>query len=562
MKAAHIPSAVLFLLLFAAASCGNRNTGPTPLLISEMNLKRGDVISCGPADQQLGTLSFQVSGTPDVKEDFTLAVKLLHSFEYDEAEKVFACIIDKAPGTAMAYWGVAMCNFHPLWTPPTEAELKKGAQAIGIATGIERKTERESDYIAAIGSFYKNYRQTDHLSRCLQFEKAMEALRSKYPDDMEASLFYALALNAAADPADKTFAKQKKAGAILDPLYRAYPDHPGAVHYIIHTYDAPELAHRGLEAARRYASIAPSSAHALHMPSHIFTRLGLWQECISANLASVRSAQCYAQATGLAGHWDEELHGLDYLVYAYLQRGQNGLAKAQLSYLDSIREVHPANFKVAYAFAAMPARYVLENKQWAEAAGLPVPAKNFSWEAFPWQKSIIHFARVMGALHTGNNNMVTAELTELGRLHTLLVEEKDAYKAGQVAIQMKTAEAWKLFKEGKTGLALAEMSLAASLEDNTIKHPVTPGEVIPARELLADMLLQMNRWDEALAAYEAGLKKHPNRFNGLHGAGVAAELSGRLDKARSYYKQLHATTDPEHSTRPELKKALQFLQRE
>ena len=542
-------------------SCNNDSTVPPALLIKEMNLKRGAVISCGPADQQYGSLSFPLTGNEEVKTDFSLALKLLHSFEYDEAEKLFAGIIDKAPQTAMAYWGVAMSNFHPLWTPPTEAELKKGARAVAIADDIDKKTEREADYIAAIGSFYKDHQNTDHRSRCLQFEKSMDQLRLKYPDDKEAAIFYALALNAAADPADKTFARQIKAGDILNALYKEQPDHPGIVHYIIHSYDAPELAHKGLAAARRYASVAPSSAHALHMPSHIFTRLGLWQECIRANLASVNSARCYAESAGIKGHWDEELHGLDYLMYAYLQSGQNTMAEKQLAYLDSMQEVHPANFKVAYAFAAIPARYVLENRRWSEAANLKIPRKNFSWENFPWQTAMIHFTRTMGALNTGNLDMAKAELAEMKRLQDLLLQQKDAYKAGQVAIQIKTAEAWMLFKDGKREDALSQMQLAANLEDKTEKHPVTPGELIPASEWLGDLLLQMNKGEQALAAYEANLKKHPNRFNGLYGAALAAERSGNSEKAKVYYEQLMGIAEQADADRAELAKARLFLEK-
>ncbi len=559
MKVALMHAAFFIFLSLIGFSCNDKDTAPSAVLIKDMNLKRGEVISCGPADKEFGSLAFEITGNPKAKKDFTLALKLLHSFEYDEAEKVFAAVIDKDPQCAMAYWGVAMSNFHALWAPPTEAELTKGAKAIEIANSITKKSERESDYIAAIASYFENYEKTDHRSRCLQFEEAMEGLRTKYPDDKEAAIFYALALNAAADPGDKSFGKQKKAGDILNALYPGQPNHPGIVHYIIHTYDSPELANMGLSAARRYASVAPSSAHALHMPSHIFTRLGLWEECVSSNLASVSSAQCYAKSTGIKGHWDEELHGLDYLMYAYLQRGQNDLAKKQLAYLDSMKEIHPANLKVAYAFAAMPSRYVLENKAWGEAVTLKLPQKNFSWEAFPWQKAIIHFTRIMGAVHTGNKEVAGTELEELRSLHDVLVKQKDAYKAGQVEIQIYTAEAWMHFKEGENNEALAKMRLAANLEDKTEKHPVTPGEVIPAKEMLGELLLHMNKWDTALVAFEAALKKHPNRFNALYGAAQAAERSCNLEKAKFYYEQLINVANQGNLNRVEFKTAKQFL---
>jgi tetratricopeptide (TPR) repeat protein len=549
----------LFLLWMILLSCRENNTALTSENISVMNLKRGELIACGPPDQELGSLAFETSCGG---EDFNLAVKLLHSFEYDEAEKVFARIIDQNPDCAMAYWGVAMSNFHPLWTPPSEPELKKGAKAIEIAQSIAGKSEREASYLAAIASFYNNWERLDHRTRCLKFDKAMEKLYATYPSDKEAAIFYALALNAAADPADKSFSKQKKAGSILNALYPKEPNHPGIVHYLIHTYDSPELAELALPAARKYASVAPSSAHALHMPSHIFTRMGLWNECIQSNLASVSSAKCYAEAAGIKGHWDEELHGLDYLVYAYLQKGENQLAKQQWDYLKTIREVQPMNFKVAYAFAAIPARYVLENKDWKEAANLPIQNAIIPWKDFQWQKAIVHFARLLGSVHTDQFDSAQAELKELQRIHNRLLEQKDAYKANQVQIQIKAAEAWIQFKAGKKEEALRLMREAADLEDKTEKHPVTPGEVIPARELLGDLLMQLNQPDKALEAYEMNLKKHPNRFNGLYGAGLAAEKAGNPQLAAAYYQQLTQVVDMANATRPELKTVQLYLKKQ
>ena len=364
IKSALLQLLSFILLLMISVSCREKNAVPLKAMIKEINLKRGEVISCGPENNQFGTVDFEISCTGKIKEDFNLAIKLLHSFEYDEAEKVFAKIIDEEPQCAMAYWGVAMSNFHALWTPPSEPELKKGFKVIEIAKSIEQKSQREADYINAISSFYTDWDKLDHHTRCTRFEKSMENIYTKYPNDKEAAIFYALSMDAAADPTDKTFQKQKKAGSILESLYPDQPNHPGIIHYIIHTYDYPGLAELALPAARRYASVAPSSAHALHMPSHIFTRLGLWDEDIKSNLASVSSAQCYAKAAGINGHWDEELHGLDYLVYAYLQKGENDLAKEQLEYLKTINEIEPLDFKVAYALAAIPSRYLLENKMW------------------------------------------------------------------------------------------------------------------------------------------------------------------------------------------------------
>jgi tetratricopeptide (TPR) repeat protein len=552
---------VFLLLLLLSAACREKNAGPSQAAIDEINLKRGAVISCGHPGKQFGSVAFETSCREIVAEDFNLAIQLLHSFEYDEAEKVFAKIIDEQPACAMAYWGVAMSNFHPLWTPPTAAELKKGAKAIEIAQSITQKSEREAAYIAAIGAFYADWDNVDHATRCRDFEKAMANLFLKYPNDKEAAIFYALALNAAADPADKTFKKQLRAGAILKSLYPKEPNHPGIIHYIIHTYDSPELAKAALPAARIYASVAPSSAHALHMPSHIFTRLGLWEECIDANLASVSAAQCYAEAAGLKGHWDEELHGLDYLVYAYLQKGESDLAKKQWDYLRSIREVYPVNFKVAYAYAAIPSRYLLENRLWEEAAHLEFYPQAFPWKDYPWQKAIVHFTRLLGAVHTNDLAAANNELKELNVIHEILEGQKDAYKANQVQIQLHAANAWILFKAGKHPEALARMNLAADMEDKTEKHPVTPGEIVPARALLADLLLQMNKPEQALAAYQADLKKHPNRFNGLYGAGLAAERAGDPKQAGLYYQKLLAVASTGKANRPELTASRQFVKK-
>ncbi|GAB3868986.1 hypothetical protein GCM10028824_15210 [Hymenobacter segetis] len=550
----------IITLLALASSCREKTTTPSQAAITQLSLKRGQVITCGASNQQLGAVQFKVSCGAAAQADFDLGLKLLHSFEYDEAEKVFAKIIDKNPACAMAYWGVAMANFHPLWTPPAEPELQKGLKAITLAQSITQKTAREADYIDAIAAFYQDADHADHRTRCGRFEKAMEALHTKYPADKEATIFYALALNASANPADKQFVNQKKAGQLLAALYPNEPNHPGIIHYIIHTYDYPELAELALPAARKYAAVAPSSAHALHMPSHIFTRLGLWEECINSNLASVASAQCYAQEAGLPGHWDEELHGMDYLMYAYLQRGENALAQQQWDHLQNIKIVTPQNFKVAYAFAAIPARYLLENRRWQEAAALEINRPDFPWQDFPWQRAIVHFTRALGLVHSNKVVAAKAELQALKELQGKLLAQKDEYKARQVEIQVKAAEAWILWREGQGDAALELMHAAADLEDGTEKHPVTPSEVLPARELLGDMLLQFNKPQEALMAYEANLRKHPNRFNGLCGAGLAASRAGDAAKATRYYQQLLRVANLAKSDRPEIAAAQQFLQ--
>jgi tetratricopeptide (TPR) repeat protein len=557
-KLTHTSCLVACIVLFFI-SCKTKNENQYSELISSIDLKRGEIVSCSPQGAQFGEISFAASLAENLKTDFNTAVALLHSFEYDEAEKMFTKVIDKEPRCAMAWWGVAMSNFHPLWAPPTQAELSKGAKAINIARSIDNKTKRESDYIEAIGAFYQDTANLDHHSRVLNFEKAMEKIYLTYREDKEAPVFYALALNAAADPADKTYARQKKAFTILNTIFEQEPLHPGIAHYIIHNYDYPDLAGMALPAAKKYASIAPASAHAQHMPSHIFTRLGLWDDCIQSNLAAASSAKCYAEQANIKGHWDEELHALDYLMYAYLQKGDDGRAKEQLDYLQTITEVHPVNFKVLYAFAAMPARYFLERRMWNEASTMePYPA-NFPWEKFSWQKAVIHFTRGLGAVHAGKIEEAKTELKNLIALHGLLSKEKNmSREAAQVAVQINAAEAWIQYKEGNNDKALNLMTKAADMEDGTEKHPVTPGEVIPARELLGDMLLEMNKPALALEAYKSVLKTHPNRLNGLYGAGMAAYESGNKEETSFYFKKLLTITAPT-STRQELKKSRVIL---
>jgi tetratricopeptide (TPR) repeat protein len=543
-------------LLFTA--CGGDQPAPPKAAIQQLNLKKGAVIVCGTPDKEFGVVQFDIPGSQQVKIDFNTAVELLHSFEYAEAEKVFAKIIDEAPGTVMAYWGIAMCSYHPLWEPPTESDCKKGTKALEIGYSIHRRSGQETAWLDAVAAYYKDWNTTDAHSRAVHFEKAMEQLHASRPTDKEAAIFYALALDASALPTDATYTHQKKAGQLLDSIYAKTPNHPGIIHYIIHTYDYPGIAQLGLAAARRYAEVAPSSAHALHMPSHIFTRLGLWNDCIISNTRSVEAAQCYAQSAGVKGHWDEELHGLDYLVYAYLQKGDNAAAEKQLSYLATIKEVWPVNFKEAYTFAASPCREALENKDWTAATRLSPQPASFPWNKFPWQEAIIHFGRLLGFVHLNKIPAAQAELATLDSLRLGLVKQNDAYKARQVEIQIAAGRAWIAHAKGADTQALAFMKQAADWEDSTSKHPVTPGEVLPARELYADLLNEHRQYDEAFRQYEAVLKRSPNRFNSLYGAGWTTELTKDSSKARLYYQQLVAIADP-HSTRKELKHAQIFL---
>jgi predicted Zn-dependent protease len=527
-------SVMLLLFLFACRQSPDKEKLKQEII--SLDLKRGEIALCGSENAMLGKVSFGLSCSEKVQADFNTATALLHSFEYAEAEKIFAKVIDEDPECVMAYWGVAMSNFHPLWAPPTNDDLKKGAATIKVARSLESNSQREVDYLEATAALYDDWEKLNHRERLLKFENKAHAIYQKYPDDKEAAIFYALALRAAADPTDQTFVKQKKAGEILTALFQNNPDHPGVAHYLIHTYDYPELASLGLPAARKYAAIAATSAHALHMPSHIFTRLGLWDEAIKSNLSSISAAKCYAENAGMKGHWDEELHGLDYLVYAYLQEGNDAKASEYADYLTTIDEVFPYNNKVAYTFAAVPTRIALERKDWKEAKALS-PKANVPWEKFPWERSMIAFGRALGAVHLKDLAAATQALEEL-RMNQKASQEKNPYEANQVMIQIKATEGWIAFLKGDPPEAIKLMTESADMEDATEKHPVTPGEVLPARELLGDLYSEMKDYPKALEAYESDLKRHPERLNGLIGAAHAAKMSGDQEKAAMYGSKL------------------------
>jgi tetratricopeptide (TPR) repeat protein len=553
----------LILLTVAIFSCtGKKSQDQLENELISLDLTRGEITLCGAGEGQFGTVLFDISCSEKVRADFNLAAALLHSFEYTEAEKVFARVIDEDPECAWGYWGAAMCNFHAMWAPPNADELKKGSKIIALARSvIKDKSSRESDYIEAIATIYDQWDTLDHRTRLTKFEKACARIFEKYPDDSEAAIFYSLALTASADRSDKSFANQKKAGEILTRVFAEQPNHPGVAHYIIHTFDYPELAEMALPTARKYAQIAPASAHAQHMPSHIFIRLGLWDESISSNLNSISSAQCYAESMKINGHWDEELHGIDYVVYAYLQQANDEKALEQIEYLNRNSEVDPKTFKVAYAFAAIPTRYALERRDWNAAMNLELKPTDFPWEKFPWEKANINFGRMLGAVHSNKLPEAKNELKNLELIHKQLTEAKESYKANLLLIQIKASHAWIKLAEGKQSDAIALMTEAADIEDATAKHSVTPGEVIPARELLGDMYLEINEPAKALESYEADLRTHPNRFNGLYGAGLAAEKLGDRKKALQYYNQLLGITNPSESKRKELKTAQVFINR-
>jgi tetratricopeptide (TPR) repeat protein len=501
---------------------------------------------------KLGKVSFPVSCAPSVQQQFGTAVAMLHSFWYEKANETFAGVAEKDPACSMAYWGMAMTYYHQIWSPPGSSELKAGADLLEKAKRVGAKTPRERDYIAALEVFYKDSDRIDHTTRALAYERAMEQMQARYPDDHEAAVFRALALLATASPTDRSYVNQRKAGTILEPLFAEEPEHPGIAHYIIHAYDYPPLAQGALDAARRYAKIAPDSPHALHMPSHIFTRLGLWQESIDSNLASAASAK-KNNAPG------NELHAKDYLIYAYLQVAQDREAKKALEAPPTGRSEDPQYMNWLYAMGTSPARYAVERHQWAEAAVLEAPPNTFPGGRWAWTEANLHFARALGLSRTGKTEPAREEAQKLASLRDTLAALNDLYWSDQIEIQRESAAAWIALAEGKNEEALRQMRSAAEHEDGTDKHNVTPGAILPAREMLGDMLLEMNQPAEALVAFESTLRTAPNRFNSLSGAGRAAKLAGDSGKAKTYYAKLLSICEHPDGDRPELEEARVLL---
>jgi len=516
------------------------------------------------SSEELGQVNFLVTCTAAAQKQFNRAVAWLHSFEYEAAEKAFTEVTVTDPQCGMAYWGIAMSHYHPLWAPPTAAELQKGSSSVEKAKVAGARTQRERDYIAAIEIFYKGADKLDHRTRAFAYNNAMEQLCRRHAADNEAGVFYALTLIATGMMAnDKSYAREKKAAQILNRVLAIEPKHPGVAHYLIHAYDYPALAHLALPAARSYAKIAPASAHAQHMPSHIFTRLGLWQEAIRSNLDAEAAAKAYAVKNHLSGVFDEQFHAMDYLVYAYLQGAQDQRAWGVLDELNKIQRAEPETFKVAYAFTASHARYALERRRWDQAAKLTLPPRSlgaFPWARFRWAEANIHFARAIGAARTGDTASAREDIEKLAAIQQALVEVKGDYDwAKAVAIQRQAASAWLARAEGKNDEALRLMRAAADLEDATEKHPVTPGAILPAREMLGDLLSELNQPAVALKEFEAALEISPNRLNSIYGVARSAELSGDGKKARAYYARLVALCNQSDGSRSELQQARKYL---
>ena len=510
--------------------------------------------------EKLGKVNFPTSCAPAVQPEFERAVALLHSFWFQPAIKGFATVAQTDPSCGIAHWGAAVAWLgNPLAGPPVARGLAEGSAAVARAKAAGAKTPREQDYIAAIETFYKDSDTVDHRTRAVAYEKAMEALAQKYPSDLEASIFYALALNATLNPADKTYANQLKAAAVLEKAFATYPEHPGVAHYLIHSYDFPPIAPKGLPAARRYAQIAPSAPHAQHMPSHIFTRLGYWQDSIDSNRVSAETAKAELKQANLEAGSYNALHAMDYIVYAAMQLARDKDARTVVDEVRALNKIDSEQFAAAFAFAAIPARYALERRAWGEAAELPLHPPSISWAKFPQAESINAFARGLGAARSGNVAAARQEITRLGSLAFALTTAKNTYWAEQAEIQKLAVSAWTARAEGKNDEAVALMRQAADREDGTEKHPVTPGAIQPAREMLAELLLDLGQPAKAAAEFEASQKTDPNRLHGLAGAGRAAEGAGDKTKAKLYYTKLIELTKSADSERPEVARAKAFV---
>ena len=512
------------------------------------------------AAEKLGSVVFTTSCDSAVRPQFNRAVALMHSFQFARAIEAFHTILASDPSCSMAYWGIALSNWGNPFAAGIKAQgqLEQGFKAAALGRAAIPKTPRERAYVEAVAHLFTDTTTIDQRSRVLGYESAMAAVSKSYPEDSEAAIFYALAVAAAADPADKTYSRQLKAGKILDGLYARYPDHPGLAHYIIHAYDVPSLASRAVAAARHYSEIAPSTPHALHMPSHTFTRLGDWQSSINANIASAASART-------AGQPAEELHASDYLEYAYLQIGQDAAAhRVRESTGEIFARFDPAELvggaaspaAAYFAYAAIPARYALERQAWSEAAGLVL-----SPSPYPQADSITWFARGLGAAHLKDQAAAREAIEALKRNRDKLIAAKEPYWANQVEIQRLEVVAWLAFVDGKSSDALVSMRAAVDLEDKTEKSAVTPGPLAPARELLGELFLELRRPTEALTEFEATMAKEPNRFRAMYGAAKAAKLSGNRAKAQSYFRALlKVAENADQAGRPELAESQKELE--
>jgi hypothetical protein len=498
---------------------------------------------------KLGQVHFETSCNPQAQKRFDRAMLYQHSFWYRASQTAFEDALKADPECGIAVWGIALSLLLNPHVPTPAKNLAEGAAAIAKGQQIGARSQRERDYIDTLAVMYADHEKVDHRTRVVAYAKAMEGLAQRYPTDDEAQIHYALALSTSASPSDKTYANQLKGAAILEPIFDRQPQHPGVAHYLIHLYDYPPIAEKGLKAARLYAKIAPDAAHAQHMPSHIFTRVGYWKESIDSNVVSQRVAK-------EAADYHDQLHAMDYLVYAYLQLGQDQKARAVIDDMKTVAGFTETFLPGPYALAASPARYAIERGDWKSAAELQVRPS-----PLPHVQAITYFARALGAARTGNAEAAKADIAKLGELRDKLRQAKDAYWSEQVDIQARVASAWVLYAEGRHDDALRAMSAAADAEDKSEKHPVTPGVPKPARELYGVMLLERGLAKEALAAFEATLKKEPNRLGACVGAAAAAEKAGDVAKARGYYKQVVAIAGEADATRADVSEARAYLEK-
>lgn len=525
-------------------------------LSAEHTLAHEDDAPAGTPGEQLGSVEFRIECSAAAQKEFNRAIALYHSFWFAPANESFDKVAKLDPDCGLAHWGRALSALgNPFaWPAPVKA-WQTGAAFMVKAKQVGARSERERDYISALAKFYEDWEKTEHRPRALAWEAAMAQLAGRYSGDMEAQIFYSLALIANALPTDKTFKNQLKAGEILQPLFEKHPDHPGAAHYLIHGYDYTELVQRGLPAARRYASIAPSAPHALHMPAHIFSRLGMWEESIETNRASAQAARKELNDTSMTIGSYNALHAMDYMMYAHLQLGQDAAARKLLDEIAAIQRIDIGNFPGAYALAAMPARYALEHQDWKTAANLKLHPESLPWQQFPQCEAIAVYTRALGKARSGDTDGAKQELTHLRELREALIKNKTTYWAQQAEIQISAVSAWITLAENNADEALRLMRAAVELEAATDKHPVTPGPLTPTREQLADMLLTLGKPAEALSAYEQVQADEPNRLRAIYGAARAAEASGDQEKSRSYDRLLLKLTAKADSERAEILRA-------
>src|SRR6201997_936891 len=501
--------------------------------------------------QDLGRVHFETSCTSQAQEKFDRGLAMVHSFFYPNSVQAFTEAAAVDPQCAIAYWGIAISHRpNPLILPLTAAALKNGLEAVEKGKTIGAKTERERDWLAAIEPYYKDYDKVDQTERGLAYEKAMEALMQKYPDDSEAAIFYALALNETALPSDKTYAKQLKAGAILEKIEAELPDHPGVLHYLIHTYDYPPLAQRGLAAANRYSEVAPAAQHAQHMPSHTYSMLGLWPQSVASNMKSRAVAQEQAARLWPGATHPGEPHHLDFMEYALLQMGQEGSAKQVRDDSNAIKKL---GFEAIYSYtglAAVPARFALERQAWKEAAALEPRGSQF-----PQAEAITHFARAMGSARSGDLTAAERDVENLKVIRATLENASQSYWATQVEIQMLAASAWIGQAKGEKEAALKLMRAAADLEDDSEKHIAMENRLYPMRELLGDLLLEQQQPGLALAEYETSLVSTPNRLRGLYGVAKAAKAANQPEKGATYFRKLAEMTKDADTDRVEISEA-------